>query len=61
MVHSPLEFSEAVTKVTPSIHSVYLLENENFVKPEDISMARNITQTSKIHKLERKCSQNDDT
>ena len=61
MVHSSLEFSEAVTKVTPSIHSVYVPQKGNFVKPEDISMSRNINQTSKIQKLERKCSQNDDT
>ena len=60
LVHSPLEFSEAVTKFVPSIHSVYLPENENIVEPEDISMTRKIDQTLKIHKLERKCSQNDD-
>ena len=61
VVHSPLEFSEAVTKFVLSIHSVYLPKNENIVKPEDISMARKIDQTLKIHKLERKCSQNGDT
>ena len=33
LVHSPLEFSEAVTKFVPSIHSVYLPENENIVEP----------------------------
>ena len=38
VVHSPLEFSEPVTKFVPSIHSVYLPENENFVKPEDVSI-----------------------
>ena len=27
-VHSPLEVSETVTKFIPSIHSVYLPENE---------------------------------
>ena len=32
-VHSPLVFSEAVTKFVPSIHSVYLPENENIVEP----------------------------
>ena len=41
-VHSPLEVSEAVTKFVPSIHFVYLLENENIVESEDIRMARNI-------------------
>ena len=61
VVHFPLEFSEAVTKFVSSIHSVYLPENENIVKPEDISMVRKIDQTLKIHKLERKCSQNGDT
>ena len=61
VIHSPLEFSEAVTKVLPSFRSVYLPENKKFVKPEDLSMARNINQTSKIHKLERNCSQNGDT
>ena len=40
---------------------MYLTENENFVEPEDISMARKIDQTLKLHKLERKSSQNDDT
>ena len=60
MVHSPLEVSEAVTKFVPSIHSVYLPENENIVEPEDISMSRKIDQTLKIHKLERKCIQNGD-
>ena len=54
VVHSPLEFFEAVTKFVQSIHSVYLSENENFVKPEDITMARKINQTLKIHKLDRK-------
>ena len=58
VVHSPLEVSEAVTKFVPSIHSVYLPENKNIVEPEDISMARKIDQTLKIHKLERKCIQN---
>ena len=58
VVHSPPEFSEPVTKFVSSIHSVYLSENENFVKPEDISMDRKINQTLKIHKQERKCSQN---
>ena len=36
-------------------------ENESIVEPEDISMARKIDQTLKIHKPERKCSQNGDT
>ena len=54
VVYSPLEFSEAVTIFVPSIHSVYLPENENVVAPEDISKARKIGQTLKIHKLERK-------
>ena len=40
VVHSPLEASEALTKFAPSIHSVYLPENENIVEPEDVSMAR---------------------
>ena len=61
MVHFPLERTEAVTKFVPSIQSVYLPENENIVEPEGISMARKIDQTLKIHKLERKCSQNGDT
>ena len=61
VVYSPLEFSEAVTNFVSSIHSVYLPENENFVEPEDISMARKINQTLKIHKLHRKCSRNGDT
>ena len=51
VVHSPLEVSKAVTKFVPSIHSVYLPESENIVQPEDISMARKISQTLK-------CSQN---
>ena len=59
--HSPLEFSQAVTKFAPSIYFVYLPENENVVELEDTSMARKIEQTLKIHKLERKCSQNGDT
>ena len=49
VVHSPLEFSEAVTKFILSIHSVYLTENENIVETEDISMARKIDETMKIH------------
>ena len=61
LVHSPIEFSEAVTKFVPSIHAVYLPENENIVEPEDIIMTRKIDQTLKIHKLEKKCSQNGDT
>ena len=40
VVDSPLEFSEAVTKFVPSIHSVYVSENENIVEPEDNSMTR---------------------
>ena len=40
--YSLLEVSEAVTKFVLSVHSVYLLENENIVEPEDISMARSI-------------------
>ena len=54
VIYSPLEVSEAVIKFILSIHSVYLLENENIVEPEDISMARKINQTLKIHKLEAK-------
>ena len=61
LVHSPLEVSEAVTKYVPSIHFAYPPENENLVDPEDISMARKIDQTLKIHKLEIKCIQNGDT
>ena len=61
VVYFPLEFSEAVTKFVPLIPSAYLPENENIVEPEDISNARKINQTLKIRKLERKCSQNDDT
>ena len=61
VAHSPLEFSEAVPKFVPSILSVYLPENENIAKPKDISMVRKIDQILKIHKLERKCSQNGDT
>ena len=61
LVHSPLDVSEAVTKYVPSIHSAYPPENENLVDPEDISMARKIDQTLKIHKLEIKCIQNGDT
>ena len=49
VVHSPIEFSEAVTKFVSSIHCVCVAENENIVKPEDISMARKIYQTLKIH------------
>ena len=45
MVYSPFEFSEAVTKFVPSIHSVYLPEIENIVEPDDISMAWEIDQT----------------
>ena len=44
MVYSPLEFSEAVTKLLPSIQSVYLPENENIFEPEDISKAKEIDQ-----------------
>ena len=60
-VHSPLDASEAVTKFVPSIHFVYLPESENIVESQDISVTRKINQTLKIHKLERKCSQNGDT
>ena len=59
VVHSPLEFSDTVTKFVPSIHSVYF--SENIIEPEDISMARKVDQTLEIHKLERKCSQKGDT
>ena len=48
-------------KIVPSIHSVYLPENENIVEPEDIGIARKIDQTFKIDKLERKYSLNGDT
>ena len=34
VVHSPLEFSDTVTKFVPSIHSVYF--SENIIEPEDI-------------------------
>ena len=61
MIYSPLEFSEAVAKFVPPIHSVNLPENENIVEPEDTSEAREIDQMLKIHKLERKCSLNGDT
>ena len=61
MVFSPLEFSEAETKFVPSIHSTYLPENDNIFEPEDISKARKINQTLKMHTLEKKCSQNGDT
>ena len=61
VVHTPLEFSEAVTKFVLSIHSVYLPEKENIVEPEDITMARKIDEILKIHKLERKCNHNGDT
>ena len=61
LVHSPLEVSEAVTRFVPSIHSVDLPENKNIFEPEDISMAREIDQTLKIHTLERKSIQNGDT
>ena len=44
VVYSPLEFSEAVTKLLPSIQSVYLPENENIFEPEDISKAKKIDQ-----------------
>ena len=60
-VYAPFEFSEAATKFAPSIHSVYLPGIENTVEPENISVARKINQTLKVHKLERKCSQNGDT
>ena len=53
VVYSPLKFSEAVTKFFPSIHSVYLPENKNIVKREDISKARKIVQTLKMYKLEK--------
>ena len=53
VVHSPLEVSESMAKLVPSIHSVYLPGNENIVKPEDISIARKTNQTLKIHKAER--------
>ena len=59
VVHSPFEFFDAMTKFVLLIHSVYL--PENIVEPGEISMARKIDQTLKIHKLERKCSQNGDT
>ena len=42
VVYSPLEFSEAVTKFFPSFHSVYVPENKNIAKQEDISKARKI-------------------
>ena len=51
VVYSALEVSEAVTKFAPSIRQVYLPENENFVTPEDINVARKINQTLKVHKL----------
>ena len=51
VVHSPLEFSEAVTKFVPSIYSIYQPESDNIVEPEDISMARKMDQLLKIHKL----------
>ena len=44
VLHSPLDISEAVTTFFPSLHSVYLLKNENIVEPLDISMARKINQ-----------------
>lgn len=50
--YSPLEFSEAVTKVLSSIHFVYLPENKNIVEPEDLSKARKIDQPLCIRKLE---------
>lgn len=60
VVYSPLEFSEAVKKFFPSIHSVYLPGNENVVEPEDITMARKADQTLKVNKVKRKRSQNGD-
>ena len=51
VVHSPLEFSEAVAKFAPSICSVYQPESDNIVEPEDISMARKMDQPLKINKL----------
>ena len=61
MVYSALEFSEAMTKFVSLIHSKYLPENENIVKPENIGKAKKIGQTLKTYKLERKCSQIGDT
>ena len=58
MVYSLLEFSEAVTKFFPWIHSICLPENENIVALEDISKARKIDQLLKIYELDIKCSQN---
>ena len=62
VVYSRFEFSEAVTKFAPSIYSVYLPENENFVKLEDISKGKNkkIDQTWKRYKLEKRYNRNGD-
>ena len=58
MVYSLLEFSEAVTKFFPWIHSICLPENENIVALEDISKAKKIDQLLKIYELYIKCTQN---
>ena len=61
VVYSPLDFSEAVTNLFRQFTPYTYLKNENIVAPEDKSNAWKISQTSKIQKLERNCSQKGDT
>ena len=42
VVHSPLEFFEAVAKCVLSVHAVHLPENENIAEPKYITMAGKI-------------------
>ena len=60
LIHSPNDFVEAVNKFIPSIHAVYLPENEMIVEPTGIKAARRIVETLKIHLLERKFNGNGD-
>ena len=48
VLYPPREFSEALTGFVASIHSVYLPENKNIVKPEHISMTEKSITRSKF-------------
>ena len=61
VVHSPLEFLSLSQNLFCQFTLYTCLKAKILSNPEDISMARKINQTLKIHKLEKTCSQNGDT
>ena len=53
-INSPFEFYESVKNFVPSIHSIYLPDNEVIVEPKNIEQeSKKIPETLQIHYIER--------